>query len=234
MSRLATADAWGIPSMPLASLHRTGWGSYGDVQSAGQALSYSTAGASTAVGAGVAAGLIPAAAVPFIGPAIAGAALLAAYLIKNSGCGQTCIQTSQWANQAQDALVQNINAYFALPAPRSPENQQLALQTFDQIWAQLVKMCGDPQWGDAGKRCISDRERGACKWHATENSQWPGGVQLGECFNWFAAFRDPIANDRNVGSASVLDSAIFGGGESSGSLLPALAIAGLIVAAVAL
>ncbi len=232
--RLATAHEWGVPAIPLPSLRR----GMGSQQSAGQTLSYATAGAGSALAIAAATHLIAAAAVPFIGPAIAGAALLAAYLIKNSGCGQTCIQTSEWANQAQAALKQNIDAYFALPVPRSKENQQLALQTFDSVWDTLVHMCGDPQWGDAGKACIADRQRGACKWKATENSQWPGGVQLGECFNWFAGFRDPIANDPNVGTAgasvSDLESVFTGGSGDSSSLLPALAIAGLLGLAVAL
>lgn len=182
------------------------------------------AGAAAAVPAALAAGLISSAAVPFIGPAIAGAALLASYLIKNSGCGQTCIQTSQWANQAADALQKNLDAYNALPIPRSRSNQALALQTFDTIWAKLVQMCGDPQWGDAGKACISDRQQGACKW---QNN--------GACWNWFVGYRDPIANDPNVIDDSVAGqvSDIFGGAsDSGGSLLPLALIAGLVIAGV--
>ncbi len=207
----------------------------GDQQSAQQAVQYGSAGASAATAGALAAGLIPAAAVPFIGPAIAGVALLASYLIKNSGCGQTCIQTSSWANQAQDALKQNIDAYFA-QSIRTRASQVLAMQTFDQIWAKLVQLCGDPQWGDAGKRCISDRQRGACTWPAAENSQWPGGVQKGECFNWFAAFRDPIANDPGVVDDSVASqvSNVFGGGSAAGgsNLLPLALIGGLVLAGV--
>lgn len=224
----------------MAYVRTVGFSGMGDMQSAQQAVQYGSAGASTAAAALVAAHLIPLSAVPFIGPALAGVTLLVSALIKNSGCGQTCIVTSQWANQAQDGLKQNIDAYFAIPAPRPKSAQTLALQNFDSIWAQLSKMCGDPQWGDAGKRCISDRQRGACVWHATENSQWPGGVQLGECWNWFNALRDPIANDPHVVDDSALGgaSSIFGGssaaGAGSSNLLPLALVGGLVVLGVML
>jgi hypothetical protein len=213
----------------------------GDQQSAQQALSFGTVGASAAVSAAVAAGLIGTAAVPFVGPAIAAAALVASLLIKNSGCGQTCIQTSQWANQAAAALQQNSDAYFALPVPRSRSNQQLALQTFDQIWAKLVEMCSDPQWGNAGVRCISDRQQGACTWKQNRSGGHPGEPAMGECWNWFNGYRDPIANDPNVVDDSIttqvsgtLDS-IFGGTSAGGSnLLPLLAVGALVALAVSL
>ena len=39
--------------------------------------------------------------------------------ILNSGCGVTCVETSDWANQAEQLLAQNIQTYFALAPPRS-------------------------------------------------------------------------------------------------------------------
>jgi hypothetical protein len=197
----------------------------GDMQSAQQAIAYGSIGASSAVGGLVAAGVIGTAAVPFIGPALAVATMVIGALIKNSGCGQTCIQTSQWANQAADALQKNLDAYMATPTPRPASAQALALQNFDNIWGQLVKMCADPQWGDAGKACISDRQQGACKW---KNN--------GVCWNWFTGYRDPIANDSNVAPdhlipSSVLDAIASGG---SSSLLPLALIAGLVILGVSL
>jgi hypothetical protein len=179
----------------------------GDQQSAQLGVQLGATAASGAVGAAAAAGLISATAVPVIGAAVAGVALLVTDLVKNSGCGQTCIETSQWANQAEAALQQNINAYFALPAPRAKSNQDLALQTFDQIWAALTgpNNCGNPAMGDAGVRCITDRERGACKWRSTVNvTAYPGAVPVGECWNWFLGYRDPIANDPDVVPDSTL------------------------------
>ena len=61
--------------------------------------------------------------VPLLG-AIIGAGILAAglaiHLIMNCGCGQTCIVSTGFANQANAALQQNIEAYFALTRP-APE-----------------------------------------------------------------------------------------------------------------
>ena len=139
--------------------------------------------------------------VPIIGAALVGVTLLAAWLIKNSGCGQTCVVTSQWANKAEDMLKQNIAAYFALPAPRPRSAQTVALANFDAVWETLKEQCGQSQMGDAGKRCISDRQAGACQWKQTTDSPllaYPGEPQPGSCWNWFSGYRDPIANDPNV------------------------------------
>ncbi len=245
--RLATAHEWGIPGAVPHSLRRGGWG---DAQSTAHnvqigssiatpvitgAIGASAASAAAAGGSAVILGMAPALALPIIGAALVGVTILVTELIKNSGCGQTCIQTSQWANQAADALQKNSDAYFALPVPRPLEAQLVALQNFDAIWAQLKQMCGDPQWGDAGRRCISDRERGACVWHQNRSGGHPGEPAMGECWNWFVGYRDPIANDPNVGSAAsgALDS-ILGNDAGGSSILPLLAIAGLVLAAVAL
>ena len=171
-------------------------------------------------------GISATAAIPIIGAALAGATILAAYLIKNSGCGQTCIVTSQWANQAEAALKQNLAAYLALPSPRPSSARDVALANFDAVWKTLEQQCGQPGTGDAGKRCISDRQAGACKW---KDSQ-------GKCFNWFSGYRDPIANDTDVVASSDLSSLVSSVGSvlDGGALLPVLLIAGLLVAAVAL
>lgn len=184
------------------------WG-LGDMQSAEQSVSLGTAAAGTAASvlALPAVGLISAAAVPFIGPAIAAVSLVVMELVKNSGCGQTCIETSEWANQAASALGQNIAAYFDQPAPRSASSQALALQNFDSVWARLSQMCSDPSTGNAGKRCISDRQAGSCKWTQPAAAVPPWGTPAaGACWNWFNGYRDPIANDPDVVADSALSS----------------------------
>jgi hypothetical protein len=144
-------------------------------------------------------GMSASVAIPVVGAAIAGVALLATYLIKNSGCGVTCVETSSWANQAATILGQNIAAYFALPTPRSQSSQAAALATFDQVWAQLVQNCSQAGTGTAGQKCISDRQAGACTWKQTAAAVPPWGTPAaGECWNWFNGYRDPIANDPNV------------------------------------
>jgi hypothetical protein len=171
--------------------------------------------------------------------AIAAVALLAEYLIANSGCGVTCVETSSWANQAATLLAQNIAAYFDLPIPRSASSQAAALATFDQIWAALEQQCGQAGTGNAGVRCITDRQAGACTWKQTADKvpAW-GTPAAGECWNWFNGYRDPIANDPNVADdatatatnpAAYVSSALssVAGGSSTGLLL--LAAAGLAI-----
>jgi len=197
------------------------------------AFASSAASSLAAGGTGLILGMAPALAVPIIGAAIVAVTILATVLIKNSGCGQTCIETSGWANQAEPLLRQNIAAYFGIAAPRSQSQQNAALANFDAIWATLVNMCSAPATGDAGVRCISDRQSGACKWNATADSPWPGGPAAGACWNWFNAYRDPIANDPDVvadSASSVASSAI-----SSIESLPSwMLIAAAVLAAVLL
>ena len=197
------------PSLPAYGFEYDYYG-LGDVQGAmnttGIISGAATAG--TAI-AGMIPGLLAASAVPIVGAAIAAATLIITQIIKNSGCGQTCIETSQWANQAEKALEQNIAAYFS-NSPRYASQQALALANFDAVWAQLQATCGQPGTGNAGVRCISDRQAGACTWKQSSTSTllgYPGEPQPGECWNWFSGYRDPIANDPGVQPDSVASSA---------------------------
>jgi len=191
-----------------------------------------TVAAGIAVGAiasaGSVLGIAAATLVPIVGPALAAATMLVQHLVANSGCGQTCIVTSQWANQAEDALRQNLEAYRALPSPRTKGQQAVALANFDTIWNQLRQTCGQAGTGDAGKRCISDRQRGACTWK-----------DAGACWDWFKGYRDPIANDSVVPDASITSQVsgsideLFSGAASGGvNLLPLLILGGIALWAV--
>lgn len=148
-------------------------------------------------------------AAPFAGPAapfvaIAGGIteLLGAIGI-GKGCGQTCITASNYANQAETLLKQNLSAYMALATPRAQSAQQAALNNFTQIWNGLVTACaGVP--GDAGKNCVQDRQAGSCKWKDAN----------GQCWNWFIGYHDPIANDPQTYNDSV--SAVTGGAGGTG------------------
>lgn len=229
MQRFATAHEWGLPSWPVSM--RPGWG---DAQEAAKGVQIGSSvatpvitgiigshAAATAAAAGTSASVlaIPAAvAIPIIGAAMLGATILITTLIRNSGCGQTCVVTSQWANQAADALQANLDAYRN--GPRTKAAQGVALANFDAIWEALKQQCGQPGTGDAGKRCISDRQRGACTWKDN-----------GQCWDWFKGYRDPISNDV---PASDPVTSVFGGESGSSPLLPALGIAALLGLAVAL
>jgi len=166
---------------------------------AGAGLATPIASATLATSVASTLGITAAAAVPVIGAAIA-AVTFAIVAIMNSGCGQTCIVTSQWANQVEPQLQANIAAYFALPAPRPQSSQAAALANFDTLWSQLSQACSNPQLGAAGTNCLGDREQGACKWKQTStlNSSYPGAPAIGACWNWFSGYRDPIAQDAAV------------------------------------
>lgn len=135
------------------------------------------------------------AAIPIIGAAVA-AIGFGIEAILNSGCGQSCVITSDWANQAESQLQQNIAAYFNIPAPRPRSIQQAALANFDTVWNYLRQQCSQVS-GAPGQDCITDRQSGACKWHQTTTPPW-GSPVAGACWNWFNGYRDPIANDPNV------------------------------------
>jgi hypothetical protein len=192
---------------------------------------------------------------PFAGPAapivaIAGAVVTIAGQIMSfvglgDGCGQSCILTSDWANKAEVLLRQNITAYFNSPV-RNQSTQTAALAGFDAIWNQLETACSSANLGAAGQNCIGDRQAGACKWKQTGTSPWPGGPAIGQCWNWFSAYRDPIAHDPNVvpdssislgSAASSADSSLaslFSASGDSQSLVPLLVIGGLVALGVAL
>ncbi len=137
--------------------------------------------------------------VPIVGPILGGLLMGAQALIADSGCGITCVETSQWANKAAAQLDQMIHAYFALPTPRPKSAQTLYLQAFNGIWQTLAAQCGQPGTGNAGVRCITDRQAGACTWHQPAASVPPWGTPpAGSCWNWFNGYRDPVANDPNV------------------------------------
>ena len=169
-------------------------------------ISLATTGASVGAAAAGAssgaliAGLTLGAAIPIFGTI---AAILTPILISAfSGCGQTCVLSSQAANQIEQVLQQNVNAYFA--SPRTLADQQAALANFDTAWNQLVQYCGQPSLAQAGQNCISARQRGACQWKTSgcslSNATPPvwscGAAGSGDqCWNWFIGYRDPIAND---------------------------------------
>jgi hypothetical protein len=164
------------------------------------------------------------AAIPIVGAALAAATVVVQMLIANSGCGQTCIETSEWANKAAAALQQVLDGYFANPAPRTQTQQALAVANFNSIWQQLVAACSDPSTGDAGKRCISDRQAGACTWKQKYAPVYPGEPAIGECWNWFNGYLGPIQQDPVVSDPVTIDTtAVDEAGNTVGSALSSVA-----------
>ena len=120
-----------------------------------------------------------------------------------SGCGQTCTLTSDAANKVAAALQQNLNAWNA--SQKTQSEQAAALANFDYAWSQLQQVCGSPSMGNAGVRCLSERQRGGvshwcCKASNAVHSDQPcnGGPPCCTGCDYFVTLRDPIANDPNV------------------------------------
>lgn len=175
----------------------------GTVYGAGTGVAAPVAGGALATAAAIPASL----AIPIVGAAFAGI-WLGIQAILNSGCGQSCVITSNWANQAEALLKKNLAAYLALPTPRAQSAQQAYLSNFDAVWNYLVQECSSPGLSTAGQHCISDRQSGGCHYH-----------QNGQCWNWFVGYRDPIANDPNVvpdSAASLVTGAVSGAAASIG------------------
>jgi len=95
------------------------------------------------------------------------------------GCGQTCVQATQYANQTETLWQQNLETYMNAPVHYA-SLQAAALNNFDTIANALYTACSNPALGSAGQRCISER------------------LVRGSVWDAYAHFRDPIANDPNV------------------------------------
>jgi|SRR5579863_6815394 len=180
-------------------------------------------------------------AIPIIGP-IAGALAAIGTLLANifSGCGNTCVEASNIANQVGDALAQNLTTYLSSPVHYA-SLQAAALNNFDAAWASLVQACSSPSLGSAGQACISDRQRGACKWKASPGgwvqasdgswsyTPWGAAGSGTACWNYFIGMRDPIANDPTVVPDPTPAAAASSGLLSAVGLSPSTTIAGIPV-----
>lgn len=119
---------------------------------------------------------------------LAAAALSGPIISLFSGCGQTCVQATQYADQAGAAMKQIADQYWAATV-RTKSMQQAALSNFQQIIAALQQACSNPALGAAGQRCISERlvRGGSAPWCPTRTG----------C-DYYTSIVDPIANDTNV------------------------------------
>jgi hypothetical protein len=123
-------------------------------------------------------------AIPIIGVAVAAVVLALTAWFNRKGPHQK-VQTTEIVNELEPMLQENVRAYQA--GPHTVSSQAQALANFDAVWNTLVENCELEQYGEPGKRCISDRQAGSCQWQ-----------EAGGCWNWFVGYRDPIANDPNV------------------------------------
>lgn len=193
-----------------------------------------------------------------VGAAIAGiAAIGVAVANLFSGCGQTCVEATNIANQAGALIDQAYTHYMSSPV-HYQSMQTAYLNLFDGTWAAMVKACSDPNLGAAGQRCISDRQRGSCAYQVapfgwqqdptTGKWTWIEAGANGSgtvCWNSFVGRRDPVANDPTVvpdpagaivdshtGAVTGIQPSIFGG--SGPSVMPLLLIGGAGILALSL
>jgi len=147
-------------------------------------------------------------AVPIIGGVAAAAIIILAWTRRR---GAQKVAATQVVTEAEPLLQQNLEAYQS--SARTRGDRQQALESFDRVWRFVVSRCSDRALGSAGERCISERA--------------PGGR-----WDWFAAYRDPIAADAAVGGegGGWLPAGLLAGGQPSlllaGALLAAAALAG--------
>lgn len=174
----------------------------GSTQSLATAESIAGAGASATVATLVAMGAIT-------GPvglaisAIVGAGLAIASLFK--GCGQSCIAATHIADQAGQIIDQAFNAYMNSPVHYA-SMQSAYLQLFDGTMQAMQQACSDPSLGEAGQRCISERQPGTCpfntpggEWQQDAGGKWIFNPNAGPlCWNSYIGRRNPVANDPTV------------------------------------
>jgi hypothetical protein len=124
-----------------------------------------------------------------IGLAVGGAiTALQVWWSRSKLAGQRRITATEVVNQVEPVLQQNLDGYFGI-SNRSTALQSEALKYFDEMWDVVVDACGVDELGQAGRRCISDRERGGQ-------------------FHWFERYRDPIANDTEVREATLIETVL--------------------------
>lgn len=166
-------------------------------------------------------------AAPFVAGAIA-LALPVFKLIKSlsAGCGESCLVTSKWADQSEEAL-KDVNRQYFGQTVRTKASQEYALQVIAELFKQLRGLCSNPATGAAGQRCISERlvRGGTAPWCPR-----PGHTGC----DWYALYYDPIATDTGVVDDASSGGGFLGSGAGGGStslLLPiGLASAALLLA----
>ena len=141
-----------------------------------------------------------------LGGAIAGSIAQIGILLANvfAGCGSTCTEAANLANNAEPLLQENLDTYMSAPV-HYQSLQTAALANFNNTWNALVQACSNPALGSAGQNCITARQNGACHYQ-TSPGGWQGDTSVNPgvqgsgsaCWNWFVGYYDPIANDPTV------------------------------------
>lgn len=160
------------------------------------------------------------AAIPFVGPALAGVALWLGAMYRRGAQKEAATRI---VNELEPKIQENLQAY--LDSPRTPQAQAQALANFDAMWNAVLQACGDNSLGAAGTRCISERQAGGV-------APWCNTPDKRGC-DWFTLYRDPIANDtvREAGSITETLGSQFGlEGRSAAAWLTIAAAVGVAAA----
>lgn len=172
--------------MPLQS-HRTGLGNATAAQGVQAGGAVGTAAISSAVGAGAISASTAALAIPIVGAVVAGVTIWLSINGRKNAQKSASTAVMYDIQHQQEA---NLQGY--LDGPRTVSSQRLALQNFDAL-TELLKStagCGNPDLGDAGRRCWQERAV-------------PDGI-----YSWYRSYRDPIANDTpNPDPPSIIEGA---------------------------
>lgn len=163
---------------------RTGLGVSADAQTTALITTGVTTVASTGAAIAGTAGLtsalaaigVGAWAVPMIGPIIGLLALGIGALLSDPN-GPLKVATTAIVNQIEPYLKQNLAAAQQQASSNggclTSGEQAAAIGIFNTLWQKVLDSCGQSQYGDPGKACIADRQRGG-KW------------------DWFSYYYDPI------------------------------------------
>ena len=165
-----------------------------------------------------------------IGAAIAAVAAIGVALVGVfKGCGATCVDASNYANQVEPILLQNLQAYLSSPV-RTVSMQQAAVNNYNTAIASLEQACGQAQLGQAGQNCIDERvNASSCQWKAqaggwTTNTDgtctytpWGASGSGSSCWNWVIGYLDPIQNDPCVQPDSAITSTSKSSGATAGN-----------------
>lgn len=159
----------------------------GVVQSAGT-IAAGAVGAASIAGVGWAT-----AAIPFVGPIVAGVTVGLSLLFGRKGPKQK-VATTQVVNDVEPKLVENLNGY--LNGPRTQSSQAQAIQNFYAGWNYVLTHCPTPENGNPGQNCVNERKEGA-------TPSWGP--------DWFQLYLDPIRNDTQVVPDPIVDTSAIGG-----------------------
>jgi hypothetical protein len=150
------------------------------------------------------------------------------------------IEATHIVDQIQAQYLQpNLDGWRALaPEHKTVSAQAASLAIVDYAFSKVQQGCSNPALGSSGQRCISERlvRGGTAPWCPN-----PGHTGC----DWYALFRDPIANDPNVipdpaitsagGSVSgAVDSTVSSISTALGGISPVWLGVGLIAAALLL